>query len=317
LIPFILHVIRQREFAAEAINEAIRLAEDEMLNEGIVAVGDISNSTDTFQQKNLGRLRYYTFVEMFDLLQSEQADDFYSKYLGVHDELDPILGSRKSCVPHSPYTVSRTLFKKVVDANSGDDHTVSIHNQEMVHENALFMDKSGDLLEFYKSFGISLDDFEPIGEGSIMYALAHLNPTQRNLFVHNTLTTPDEIAITHQWSEKTFWATCPNANLFIENRLPDYQSFIDADAQMTIGTDSLTSNWQLSILAEMKTIKRYQSFVPFETMLQWATINGARALGFDEDLGSIEPGKTPGISHLNFDPENEPFNDDVKLKKIV
>jgi aminodeoxyfutalosine deaminase len=317
LIPFILHVIRQREFAAEAISEAIRLAEDEMLNEGIVAVGDISNTTDSFQQKNLGRMRYYTFVEMFDLLQNDQADHSYSKYLEVHKQLDTLNGNRKSCVPHSPYTVSKSLFKKVVEANQGEDHTVSIHNQEMIHENALFIDKSGDLLAFYESFGISLDDFEPIGEGSIMYALAHLDPAQRNLFVHNTLTTADEIAITQQWSPHAFWATCPNANLYIENRLPDYRAFIDEGAQMTIGTDSLTSNWQLSVLSEMKTIKRLQSYIPFETLLQWATINGARALGFDHDLGSIESGKSPGINLLNFDPQNEVFNDTVTVIKII
>lgn len=317
LIPFITNVVRQREAAAEIISEAIRLAEDQMLNEGIVAVGDISNSTNTFQQKLLGRMRYYTFVEMFDFLQNDQAESFFAKYMKVHDQLQANSGSRKSCVPHSPYTVSPMLFQKVVSFNKGDDHTVSIHNQEMIHENTLFLNKSGDLLEFYASFGFSLEDFEPIGTGSIMYALEHLNPAQRNLFVHNTLTTRDEIAITQQWSTKTFWATCPNANLFIENRLPDYQRFMDAEAQMTIGTDSLTSNWQLSILEEMKTIRRYQSYVPFYTLLKWATINGARALGFQDDLGSIESGKTPGINLFSFDPSTESFGDHVEVVKIV
>ncbi len=316
LIPFITNVVRQREAEAEIVSEAIRLAEDQMLSEGIVAVGDISNSTNTFQQKHLGRMRYYTFVEMFDFLQNDQAEDFYSKYMDVHDQLEESAGSRKSCVPHSPYTVSPTLFQKVVSYNKGSDHTVSIHNQEMIHENTLFLDKSGDLLEFYASFGFSLEDFEPIGTGSIMYALEHLNPAQRNLFVHNTLTTSDEIGITHEWSANAFWATCPNANLFIENRMPDYRRFIDSDAQVTIGTDSLTSNWQLSILEEMKTINRYQSYVPFDTLLQWATINGARALGFDNDLGSLEPGKTPGINLFSFDPTKEPFNDHVTVTKI-
>jgi cytosine/adenosine deaminase-related metal-dependent hydrolase len=70
---------------------------------------------------------------------------------------------------------------------------------------------------------------------------------------------------------------------------------LDTQARVTVGTDSLTSNWQLSILEELKTIARYQSYVPFETMLRWATLNGAEALGFDDTLGSLEPGKTPGV----------------------
>ena len=70
---------------------------------------------------------------------------------------------------------------------------------------------------------------------------------------------------------------------------------MDTEARVTIGTDSLTSNWQLSILEEMKTIARYQRYVPFEALLRWATLNGARALGFDDTLGSLEAGKTPGV----------------------
>lgn len=64
---------------------------------------------------------------------------------------------------------------------------------------------------------------------------------------------------------------------------------------MTIGTDSLTSNWQLSVWEEMKTIHKYCSYVPIETIVGWATINGAKALGFDSQLGSIEVGKKPGL----------------------
>ena len=124
-----------------------------------------------------------------------------------------------------------------------------------------------------------------------------MDPRCRALFVHNTLSTPEDIAAAQAWAQNgAYWATCANANLYIENRLPNYQHFLDADAKMTIGTDSLTSNWQLSVLEELKTIHRFQSYFPFSTLIQWATLNGAEALQFDEDLGSIEVGKTPGIN---------------------
>jgi cytosine/adenosine deaminase-related metal-dependent hydrolase len=104
--------------------------------------------------------------------------------------------------------------------------------------------------------------------------------------------------------------------LYIENRLPNYQYFLDTGAKMTIGTDSLTSNWQLSILEEMKTIARFQSYVPFQTLLRWATINGAEALGFDDQLGSIEVGKKPGLLLLNLG-EEEQLVHDTKVQRIV
>ncbi len=317
LIPFIKSVVTTRDASKEVIFEAIRVAEDEMLQNGIVAVGDISNTTDTFIQKAMGRLWYYTFVEMFDFLQDDKASETFDQYYEVFQTLSATPTSRKSCVPHSPYSVSAALFRRVISENEGTDVTISIHNQEMVHENALWMDKSGDLIPFYESFGVLLNDFEPSGKGSIMYALKHLDPAQRNMFVHNTLTTEEEIGIAQNWGERVFWATCPNANLYIENRMPQYQWFLNQNAKVCIGTDSLTSNWQLSVLEEMKTIAKYQSYVPFEELLKWATLNGAEALGFDGTLGSLTPGKSPGIVRLSFDPRVEPLTHEVTAERIL
>ena len=172
-----------------------------------------------------------------------------------------------------------------------------------MHEDEFFLSRSGGFLEFYRSFDIPLEHFKATGQTSIRYALQHLDPNCRTLFVHNTMTGPEDIQAAQQWSDQVYWATCANANLYIENRLPNYRHFLENDARMTIGTDSLTSNWQLSVLEEMKTIARYQSYVPFETLLRWATLNGAEALGYEAEIGSLETGKTPGLNLLNLKPD--------------
>lgn len=295
LIPFITSVVTKRNVAPEIIAEAIEQAEAEMLAGGIVALGDISNAPDTFAVKAKGRMRYYTFVELFDFLQEANAEKTFSDWKSVYEKIELAPGSARSLVPHAPYSVSKSLFQKINDFNEKRGITVSIHNQETPPESELFEKGSGAFYDFYGKFNISLERFRPTGNPSIFYALENLNPANRTLFVHNTLTSKADIEATQAWSPNVFWATCPNANLYIENRLPNYQAFLDTNARMTIGTDSLTSNWQLSILEEMKTIARYQSFVPFDTLLRWATLNGAQALGFDDTLGSLEVGKTPGV----------------------
>jgi aminodeoxyfutalosine deaminase len=315
LIPFITGVVTKRGATHERIQDAIQKAEREMIENGIVAVGDISNTIDTFAQKAKGNLRYYTFVEMFDFLQNHEADKIFSQYETVFNALHPAPNSRKSVVPHAPYSVSEKLFKKIYDKNHRPNTTVSIHNQETPPENELFLSGKGDFYSFYKRFGISLDTFQPTGQTAIHYALKNLNPAHRNLLVHNTLTTADDLAAAHAWSENVFFATCANANLYIENRLPRYQCFIDAKARMTIGTDSLTSNWQLSVLEEMKTIQKFQSYITTDTLMSWATLNGAKALGFEDTLGSIEVGKTPGLNLLNLD-ENGLLRQDTIVKKL-
>ena len=316
LLPFIESVVKFRDFPNEEILDAIDRADQEMYDNGIVAVGDISNKADTFYRKKESPIRYYTFVEMFDFLQDGGAQSTFDQYKTVYDQRE--VNSPKndfSSVPHAPYTVSKKLFSLINDLNS-EDCTVSIHNQETIPENELFYSKTGGFIDFYNAFGFSLDQFEAIGKGSIYYALAHMNPNSRTLFVHNTLTTSDDVLAAQNWSENVFWATCPNANLYIENRLPNYQNFLDNDARMTIGTDSLTSNWQLSILEEMKAISKYQSYVSFETMLRWATLNGAQALGFDDEFGSIEKGKKPGLNLLNLSGDMK-IDDRTFVKRII
>lgn len=316
LLPFLQSVVAFREFPMEVILAAIEEADRQMYEGGIMAVGDISNKLDTAKTKSISQIRYYSFVEMFDFMQSPQADRTFEQYKAVFDGQPATNGNHKSCVPHAPYTVSPALFGRINEVNP-TDCTVSIHNQETPHEDQLFVEKKGGFLDFYKAFDIPLDQFKANGKTSIHYAMAHMNPACRTLFVHNTMTQPVDIEAAQAWSDHVYWATCPNANLYIENRLPNYQYFLDTSARLTIGTDSLTSNWQLSILEELKTIARYQSYVPFETLLRWATLNGAEALGFDDQLGSLEKGKQPGLLLMNVDKDHPKITEETTISRLV
>lgn len=318
LIDFIKGVVSKRAVEQEIILDAIEKAEEEMLSAGIVAVGDISNVPDTFVQKSKGNLRYYSFVEFFDFLQNQNATTEFEKYKAVYDALPLAAGSNKSCVPHATYSVSEKLFALINEANKGQIKTISIHNQETPPENELFLYGTGAFVDFYGQFGISLSDFQPNGRPAIHYALQQMDSMHRSLFVHNTLTSADDIRFAQKWSSNVYWATCPNANLYIENSLPKYAVFLETDAKVTIGTDSLTSNWQLSVLSEMQTIAKFQSYVPDETILKWATLNGAEALGFEDELGSIEVGKKPGINLLyNTEPSERLISALTKVKRLI
>ena len=300
LINFISHVVKFRDVEQEVIDKAIVRADEEMYNNGIQAVGDICNKTDTAAQKSKSPIAYYSFVEMFDFMNPEMADQFYKQYKEVYDHQSDHGLNKKSMVPHAPYSVSPELFDHLAEHISADQ-TVSIHNQETPAENEMFMDNTGGFLDFFAGIGMPIKEVPTKGVNSIIYALANMDPRQKTLLVHNTMTTSKDIEDAHDWSKLVYWATCPNANLYIENNLPDYQAFIDQDCKMTIGTDSLSSNWQLSIWEEMKTIAKYKSYVDFDLMVKWACQNGAEALGYDDLMGTIAVGKRPGILKLDID----------------
>jgi len=299
LISFIKSVVSLRDFPQELIDEKIIQADQEMEEAGIVAIGDISNQLDTVPVKRSSKLRYYTFVEMFDLLQAGQAKEAYDNYLKVYDGQVDTGHHKKSIVPHAPYSVSSALWKLIAGSHE-EGQTISMHNQELSAENQLFLDKTGGFVNFFKDMGLNIDDFAPTGQTSIHSALHHLSPENKVLFVHNTMTSAKDIENAHNKLPQCYWVTCPNANQYIENKLPTYQTFIDGGAKVCIGTDSLSSNWQLSIFEEMKVIKKYQSHIDDLEIIKWATYNGAEALGY-EDLGSLKAGTAPGINLIDVD----------------
>ena len=318
LIDFISQVIKNRNHSSEIIQQAIEREEKNMIDSGIVAVGDISNTTDTFAQKRKENLHYYTFVEYFDLFQEENTDKIIEQYDAVFNELSETTKNKKSKVPHANYSVSRRLFEMLCHSALIEQKTISIHNQETPAENELFQTRKGDFIGFYERIGFDTKHIPYTNNTAIHYALEYLDKQNRNLFVHNTLTTKEDIlaAFDVLSADATFWATCPNANLYIENRLPNYKNFLETNAQVCIGTDSLTSNWQLNILEEMKTILKFSSYLDFETVLKWATLNGANALGFADSLGSIEIGKTPGLVLIE-NMENGILTNKTTSRKII
>jgi cytosine/adenosine deaminase-related metal-dependent hydrolase len=106
--------------------------------------------------------------------------------------------------------------------------------------------------------------------------------------------------------------------LFIEDSLPDIDLFIKNKQSIVLGTDSYCSNTALSILEEMKTINLNFHHIDFSEILRWATINGAKALGFDNTIGSFEYGKKPGINLIeNFDFEKMALTEKSSVTKVL
>jgi cytosine/adenosine deaminase-related metal-dependent hydrolase len=294
LTQFIKEIIPKRKALPEVVTEAIEKAEEEMIANGIVAVGDICNTTDTIERKKNNRLKYYNFIEVFDL-NASHADEEFEKGKLLYEKFRN-LNQPCSIIPHAPYTVSQKLLKRIYDFAYVNEGVLSVHNEETESENLMFRERKGELFETLSSFGNLYDDWKATGFNSLPSAVVHLPKCNPILLVHNTFTSSEDINWVHLYTLLAWWCFCPNANLFIEKRLPDFQLFIDGGCKVVIGTDSYASNWSLSILDELKTISKQAPKVKLDTLLKWATLNGAELFGFSKELGSIEKGKKPGLN---------------------
>lgn len=294
LVNFVLSLMSQRFRPSATKQEAILDAEMEMKNTGIVAVGDISNTIDAGFIKKAKHLDYYHFIELLGW-DPQMARSRYDAGKKLADEFITLGLDEKhiSLVPHAPYSVSEELWDLMRVGFRGK--TITIHNQESLAENEFFSTGNGDLNRLYIELKMDNSHFKAPGCRSLSCYLSKLREAERILLVHNTFMDEADLIEACHFSDSLFLCLCPNANLYIENRLPDIPLFLKHTDRIVLGTDSLASNRQLSILEEMKSIKKIFPDLLSVDMLVWATSNGAKALSFDSTLGDFTKGKKPGV----------------------
>ena len=308
LIPFLLDVVGKRDFPMEIILDKIEQAEQEMYAGGIVAVGDIGNTANTLNTKLKSKISWNNFVEVLSFSDEMSAARMleYSNVLKQFEESAISAGLEKdkfksALVPHAPYTISNNTFKKINELTAGA--VISMHNQENPAEDELYRSGTGDYLAFLKIFGFDKSPFPITALSALRSCLPHFNKGQRMLLVHNTFIPEEDISFAINYAKEhlagVHFCICANANLYIENKMPPIEMLMQHGADLVLGTDSYSSNWQLSIAAEIRTIRKRLPEIPMQTILQWATINGAKALDRADELGSFEKGKIPGLVLLD------------------
>jgi cytosine/adenosine deaminase-related metal-dependent hydrolase len=312
VISFVDAVIKQRQADEAVVLAEMQKADKAMFESGIVAVGDVSNNIASKKVKQESNLYYHTYVEVMGF-NPEKAEEVFNKGLELKEEFYPLSAS---VTPHSAYSVSKELFKLFRNYSEGKENLFSLHNQETEEENKLYRYKTGGFLDFYKSLGLDVEFFKPQARNSVQSIIPLLPKDQRILLVHNIHTSLKDIYFVRRFGRDVTWCFCPNANLYIENRLPKLDMFLPHDFNMTIGTDSLASNDKLCVLSELLTLHKYFPSLPLVTTIKWATLNGAKFLGIDSNFGSIDRGKKPGLN-LITETQGVKLSDKSEVKRLV
>lgn len=286
----------RKEVPAETINQSITDASLDMEHSGIVAVADVSNGNNTIHIKKNSKTYYHTFVEVFgsDPANAEAAFRKATQLIKQFEIYDTVSAS---ITPHATYSLSDELFQLV--SGSSEGKPVSIHHQENYDENTFFSNGKGPVAERRIKFNPQLLPYQASGLRPIENIIRFFDKDQKILLVHNTVSELADIELALNHFSNAYWCFCPNANQYIENRLPDIPLFQAMNCEITLGTDSLASNHQLDILCEIKTIQDNFNEIPLSEMITWATLNGAKFLGLEHNLGSFDKGKKPGVVHIN------------------
>lgn len=296
---FVEQIMNVRASSDEVMQAAMQKADAEMRANGIVAVGDISNSDKSFATKAHSAIEYFTFIERFGLASSSANGAFESgmQLLELLQKLPR--NTRGNLSPHAPYSVSKELLEKLCRHVEAVNGVLSIHNQETESEDVFFKTASGRMAQRMQNMGIKLDDFRASGKSSFQTLAPTFPKEQRIQLVHNTFSSADDISLAMATFPHLYWCLCPGANRYIENQLPPVQELRKQKATITLGTDSLASNHQLDLVKELFLLQDAHPDIPSSELIEWATINGATLLGMEKELGSFERGKRPGVVLLS------------------
>ena len=312
-----INQLRNNDFGD--IEKIMHTADRKMWAAGISAVGDISNSIISAETKLNSKIYYHTFIESFGFHPS-RAEKAYD-YACFLEEF--FAGHQMPCsvTPHAPYSVSALLFEKISTHVGAKKSIVSMHNQESKGETEFFASGSGEIASHIaENLGIDISHWQPTGQSSLVSVLKYLPANNPLLLVHNTFTAQADIDVLLQQrsDENTFLVLCPNSNLYIENQLPPVELFRQNKLPICLGTDSLASNHQLSVLEEMKTLQRNFAGIQLEELVQWACLNGAKALGVESVFGSFEVGKKPGVNLISgIDFKNMKLTEESRVKRLI
>ncbi|MDX2173529.1 MAG: amidohydrolase family protein [Bacteroidota bacterium] len=286
-------IIRRHKASKDEIIEHQLIADKSMKELGIVAVGDICNTIDSFKVKEQSSIYYHNFIELLGLNPSN-AETNFEKGLLLLEELEK-LGLHGSLAPHAPYSTSIDLISKIADYNILKNKTGTIHNQESEEETKFFSGEQSDFEKLFDFLNLDISWFRAPKTSSLKNYFASLK-NQKTILVHNTVSKKEDIQLAN--NSTVFWCFCPNANLYIENKLPNYEFFKELQNYICIGTDSLASNWKLDLISEVNVLLNNSTEYNLQAVLKFITKNGAKALAIDSNFGSFIKGKNAGLNLL-------------------
>ena len=303
------------ELSDEEIGRAALDGALEGARAGVTCFGDIGRygKAGLAALKAVG-LRGILFQETDFSPNNKNADDDFEKlrdkFLLLRENESDLVKIGLS--PHSPYTVSRSLFERITDFAIAEDVRISIHAAESWDENEFMTNGGGFFREHYEKFGV---EWESPGCSSVEY-LARIGALNgKPLLAHCITVSEGDIELIALSGSRI--AHCPKSNAKFGHGYAPFEAFLDTGIAVGLGSDSVASNNTCDMLEESRFASlaarnRVGSsrFITAGEMLETATLGGAKALGLSDQIGSLEPGKQADVAVVTLaNIAQQPVND--------
>jgi 5-methylthioadenosine/S-adenosylhomocysteine deaminase len=272
-----------RWVSEEYVRDGTALAMIEMLRGGITCFNDMYFFPDVIAGvvRDSGMRAVIGLITIdFPSAWAKDAQDYLDKATALHDQLQDIPLLHFALAPHAPYTVSAVWLEKIRDLANERDLPIHMHVHETAAEVEQWQQQHAKRpLQYLDELGL-------------------LSP--RLAAVHMTQLSAAEITRLSETGVNVLH--CPESNLKLASGFSPVAAMVAAGINVAIGTDGAASNNDLDMFGEMRTaailakaVAADAAALPAHQVLRMATLNGARALGLDAEIGSLEAGKQADI----------------------
>jgi cytosine/adenosine deaminase-related metal-dependent hydrolase len=270
---------------------------------GTAVVGDISNTLASFGALARSPLAGVVFYEIVKF-NAPDPEAVVERARREIDALGPAAMVRTSLAAHAPYSVAPLVFRAIRKEVDRDAFApCSVHLAESAEETEFIRTAGGPWRTLLEELGSWDEAWTAPGGTPVQYLDDNGFLDARVLAVHGVQMSPDDL--TRLASRGTTLVTCPRSNGHTGAGVPPIEDFYKSGVRVAIGTDSLASAPDLSVFAEVATLHALAPSVPAAALLESATLQGARALGFDADFGTIEPGKRARLLAVDLPPDTD------------
>ena len=306
----------RKDITENEIATAIKDGLNELISSGVTTVGDFSQTGITAKILNERGLRGTVFLE-FSGFNPEQKDEKLRQLKELLNyEIDSKLITHHSSLitvnfgiaPHAPYSVSPELLKESHNFAQEKRVPLAIHISEMLEEIEFIKNGSGAMKDLLIDFGVWNDKWMP-PQTTPVQSLQNMGILKGAIGIHLNIVTEDDIRILKENDVSVVY--CPGSNKwFGRNWKYPLREFLNNDINVVIGTDSLLSNEKLNMFYEMRVLKENFPDLENNIILKMATVNGAKAIGFEGEAGEIAVGRKADI--IGIDIEDSSFNNPIE-----
>ena len=301
-------VIGDRKRSSRSQSENVLEGLRKSLNSGVTAVADIA--TAPFRQPP-GLPSTLAFQEVIGF----SSGRIESAFTQLVERSEASVGGGLS--PHAPYTVHPDLLGKIVDYASANDRPVAMHLAESREELELLRAGTGPFQALLEER--SMWESAAISQGTTpLDYLRTLSRAPRALVIHGNYLADHEMEFLASHCDAMSLVYCPRTHAFFAHGKYPLRKMLALGVRVVLGTDSLASNPDLSILEEMRAVAASHN-VPPQEVIALATLQGAEALDLQDSRGSITTGKRADLIALpceTDEPCEEILNTNTNPKRV-